>query len=68
MPRVEEIDPQFFGERVGPVGPFASDEGVDPRRCGLCDFRAGATGDNPDGSCEDGSAWSEMHISANGPF
>src|SRR5690242_7754237 len=52
MAAVEDIQAQFFGERVGPVSAFAGDEGVNSFCGGLLDFITRATSHNPNGLAE----------------
>jgi len=45
---VENVDPQFLGQRPGPVRAFAGDKRIHPFRRRARDASAGATGDDAD--------------------
>src|SRR5687767_13786283 len=60
MYAVEEIDAEFFGDRVAPMWPFAGDERVDSLGAGLRHFAARAAGHHPDLMRARGAALTKM--------
>lgn len=63
---VDEIDADFFGEGVTPVGAFAGDEGVDAGFGNGGDFGACAAGHDADLAAGGGAARAEMDAGAGG--
>jgi hypothetical protein len=63
---VDEIDADFFGEGVAPVGAFAGDEGVDAGLGDGGDFGACAAGHDADFPAGGGATRADMHAGAGG--
>src|SRR5882724_910033 len=61
---IENIDAEFLGHGVGPMGSFAGDEGVNAFIGGFFKIPSCSAGDDADSAAGFGSAWNEQRLCA----
>ncbi len=66
MAGVKDVQAEFLGEGVGPVGAFAGDEGIDPGGGGEFEVAPGSAGDDTDAAAEVRASGDELGRRAGG--